>query len=157
MMEGRRTLAFSSLAEVMPEVDRLLAGHRTVGNWSLGQICNHLSKPHTSGCPVEGFPRKAPWPVRKLIGPVAKRRIFATGRMPSGVRLPEKYAPKPGVDARAEAEALRATLHLFSAEAGPLVPHPLFGPLTVAEWHRFHCIHCAHHLGFAVPEVDSGG
>ena len=39
----RRALSFTSLAEVMPEVDRLFQGHRTVGNWSLGQICNHLA------------------------------------------------------------------------------------------------------------------
>ena len=43
-MAERRNLSFSRLDEVMPDVDRLLAGHRTVGNWSLGQICNHLAK-----------------------------------------------------------------------------------------------------------------
>ena len=155
MMDGRRTLAFSNLAEVMPEVDRLLAGHRTVGKWTLGQICNHLSG--AIRVSVEGVPFQAPWPVRKLIGPIAKRSVFSKGRMPSGVRLPEKFAPGPGLDARAEAEALRAAIRLFSAEAGPLAPHPLFGPLTIAEWQRFHCIHCAHHLGFAVPEAASEG
>jgi hypothetical protein len=149
MMDGRRTLSFSSVAEVMPEVDRLLAGHRTVGNWNLGQICNHLSDAFRLS--IEGFPMRAPWLVRKLIGPVAKRRVFSKGAMPSGVKLPEKFAPRPGLDARAEAEALRAAIRLFSAGAGPLAPHPVFGPLTVAEWHRLHCIHCAHHLGFAVP------
>ncbi len=154
-MDDRRTLAFSSLAEVMPEVDRLLAGHRMVGSWTLGQICNHLSGAIRAS--VEGVPFKAPWPARVLIGPIARRRILSTGRMPRGVRLPEKFAPRPGLDARAEAEALRATIRLFSAEAGPLSPHPLFGPMTVEDWHRFHCIHAAHHLNFALPDPKPGG
>ena len=59
-MPERRTLEFARLDDVMPEVDRLLAGHTTVGNWSLGQICNHLSRPR-SGSSVEGFGVKAPW------------------------------------------------------------------------------------------------
>ena len=42
-MATRRSLEFASLDHVMPEVDRLLAGHTTTGNWSLGQICNHLN------------------------------------------------------------------------------------------------------------------
>ncbi len=150
MMDGRRTLAFSSLTEVMPEVDRLLAGHRTIGNWSLGQICSHLSEAFRLS--VEGFPYKAPWPIRTLLGPVAKWRVLSTGKVPTGVGLPERFTPLPGLDARAEAEALRAALRLFETEAGPLAAHPFFGPLTVAEWRRLHCIHCAHHLSFAVPE-----
>ena len=43
MTQGRRTLRFNSLDEVMPDVERLLEGHSTVGNWSLAQICRHLS------------------------------------------------------------------------------------------------------------------
>lgn len=44
MKASRRPLAFASLARVMPDVDRLLEGHTTVGYWSLGQICNHLTQ-----------------------------------------------------------------------------------------------------------------
>lgn len=42
MTPGRRTLRIDSLDLIMPEVGRLLGGHSTVGNWSLGQICRHL-------------------------------------------------------------------------------------------------------------------
>ena len=44
MRVARRSLTFASLDEVMPDVDRLLRGHTTVGNWSLGQICGHLAQ-----------------------------------------------------------------------------------------------------------------
>jgi len=145
-MDSRRTLAFSSLAEIMPEVDRLLTGYEKRGQWSLGQICNHLglAMQHT----LEGFPTSFPWLVRKLIGPIARREIFRTGSMRTGLPIPTKVTPRPELDDRAEAEALRATIHFFLAAPGPLAPHPLLGQLTTAEWHRFHCIHSAHHLSF---------
>jgi hypothetical protein len=54
----------------MPDVQRLLAGHRTVGRWSLAQICNHLAASITWS--VEGFPdRPAPWLVRVTLGNLA--------------------------------------------------------------------------------------
>jgi hypothetical protein len=88
---------------------------------------------------------------RVVLGPIVKRQLFKTGRMRTGVKLPERFLPKPGLDARAEAEALRAALRLFAAHSGPLATHPFFGTLSRAEWDRLHCIHCAHHLSFAVP------
>jgi hypothetical protein len=151
MMDGRRTLAFANLTEVMPEVDRLLAGHRTVGRWSLGQICNHLSTGIIGS--VDGFPVRLPWFVRKLIGPLIVRRILKEGRMREGVKLPEKFVPRPGLDARAEAETLRAAIRLFGTHTDPHADHPLAGPLSHETWERLHCIHCAHHLGFALSET----
>src|SRR3954453_19718798 len=112
-MPGRRALTFASLDRVMPEVDRLLEGHTTVGNWSLGQVCNHLAGAFVAS--VEGFPGRAPWLVRKTLGRLKGRQIRGTGTMPAGVQLPERFLPRPGLDARAEAEALRAALRLYSA------------------------------------------
>ena len=154
-MDGRRTLTFSSLGEVMSEVDRLLLGHRTIGDWTLGQICNHLSWALIGS--VDGSPLRVPWVVRKTIGPFIASRILKTGRFPNGIKLPERYRPKPGLDARAEAEALRAAIRLFNSHAGAFADHPLAGPTGRATWERFHCIHCAHHLGFVVPEAGAVG
>ncbi len=42
MTPGRRTLGLDDLDQIMPEVERLLGGYTTVGNWSLGQMCRHL-------------------------------------------------------------------------------------------------------------------
>jgi hypothetical protein len=149
MIEGRRKLSFATLDEVIPEVDRLLQGHRTLGKWSLGQICNHLAASMVMA--VEGPPARAPWVIRKTVGPFLVTRVLKTGRFPDGIKLPRKFDPKPGVDARAEAEALRAATRLFAMHTGPLADHPLAGSLPRASWERFLCIHCAHHLGFVVP------
>ncbi len=39
MTSGRRALRYESFDEVMPDVERLLERHDTVGKWSLAQIC----------------------------------------------------------------------------------------------------------------------
>lgn len=154
-MENRRTLRFGTLDDVMPEVDRLLnGGHRSIGNWSLGQICNHLSDA-IRGSVEGGFPSMAPWPVRVTLGKVIKRRLLSTERMPEGVKLPEKYLPREGLDARAESEALRASISVLGQHTGPMADHPFFGPTSLDDWRRFHAIHAAHHLGFILPEPSA--
>jgi hypothetical protein len=148
-MPERRTLEFARLEEVMPEVDRLLAGHSTLGNWSLGQVCNHLAGGIQKS--VDGYGVQAPWLVRETMGRIIKKRILGERRMKTGIKLPEEFLPKPGLDARAEAEALRASITYYLAHPGPRALHPFFGRMTGDEWDRLHRIHCAHHLSFVVP------
>jgi hypothetical protein len=154
MKPDRRALEFVHLSEVMGEVDRLLPGHKTLGNWTLGQICHHLASAMIYS--VDGFPSLAPWPLRKTVGKLVGRRLFRTGRMPDGIKLPAEFGPQPGLDDRAEAEALRAAIRCFESHPGPFGSHPLIGPLDRESWTRFHTIHAAHHLGFVIPETGAG-
>lgn len=147
---GRRDLTYATLDGVMPDVDRLLRGHAAAGRWSLGQICNHLSGALIGS--TEGFGVLLPWPLRATIGRAVRWQLLRTGRMGEGVPLPEKFAPKPGLDERAEAESLRASLHFFQQRPDPPVVHPFLGRLSRDEWDLFHRIHCAHHLSFVTPE-----
>jgi hypothetical protein len=149
---GRRALTFASRDELMPDVERLLQGHTTVGKWLLGQICGHLAQ---SLHDTIGFPVRAPWLVRKTVGPLLLRWVLRRGRFIEGMKAPPQNQPAPGVDARAAAEALRAALTRLAAHTGPLVEHPFGGCVTREVWERFHCVHCAHHLSFAVP-ADGG-
>ena len=148
-MAERRVLAFTSLDQIMPEVDRLLAGSEKAGNWSLGQICNHLAQ--TFRMSVEGFGVKAPWIARMIFGPIARKEMFVNKRMRAGIKVPEKFCPKPGLDDRAEAEALRASIAYYRANPTPRAFHPLLGALTGEQWDVVHLVHSAHHLGFAIP------
>ncbi len=154
-MAARRELTIDSLGRVMPEVDRLLEGHETVGRWSLGQICHHLAGAFIVS--VEGTTFRAPWLLRMAVAPFALRRVLKTGRIAEGIKLPEQALPRPSLDARAEAEALRAALRLYEAHTGPMAAHPFFGPLDRDRWTRLHCIHCAHHLSFARPDAGRRG
>lgn len=149
---ARRPLSFSGLDEILPDVDRLLAGHVAVGNWTLGQNCDHLAT--TFRYSVEGFPFQLPWAVRRLVGPLAFRWFDRSGRLPAGVKAPAPLAPRPAVDDREGAESLRAAIALYR-ERGPIREHPIMGPFTPAKWERIHAIHAAHHLSFLLPREPS--
>lgn len=150
-MAARRELSFASLDEVMPEVERLSTGYDVVGQWSLGQICKHLTLAFhfmmdaaSGSAPLE----PADDPRRALI----RTRFFRAGRFPDGVAAPfSELVPSTDLNDRAEAEALRDALARFQVATGPFPPHPFLGSMTKEEWARFHCLHAAHHLGFAVP------
>jgi hypothetical protein len=146
-MAERRALSFASLDDVMPEVDRLLAGHTTVGRWSLAQILYHVAAAIRLGLDA---PPGASEPTREQ--DVARRLFFRAGRFPEGGQVPiPLLSPPPGLDAHTEAANLRSVLERFASATGPFPAHPRLGRLTKDEWSRFHCMHCAHHLGFTVP------
>lgn len=155
-----RKLSFQRSDEILAEVDLLLeSGYERTGTWSLGQICRHLTGVLIGS--VEGFPSfsgsggqpSGDDPDRARRVALGRRLILDRGEMPKGVRLPDEFAPKPEVDDRAEAEALRGAWRAYHQQAGPLADHPLLGPLTSDEWMRFHCVHSAHHLGFLSPRT----
>ncbi|MGP0065369.1 MAG: DUF1569 domain-containing protein [Isosphaeraceae bacterium] len=147
-MAERRELTFASLDEVMPDVERLLAGHVTVGRWTLGQILNHLA---TAIRLTTDTPANSAEPTREQ--DVFRRRFFHRGRFADGIEVPlPVMLPQPGLDRRAEADSLRHAIARYTSFDGPFPAHPRLGPMTGEEWTRFHCIHCAHHLGLAVPD-----
>ena len=151
MKPGRRIVKFVLLGEVMADVEQLLAGHTTIGSWSLGQILNHLAL--TIRMSMEGFPVKFPRSVRRLFGPVGRHLCFGLGRLPEGFRAPEAYIPSPGLDAATQAENLRTEIERFGVFTGRLDEHPLLGHLSPSQWERFHFLHCAHHLSFVSPAI----
>jgi hypothetical protein len=147
-MAERRDLAFASLDDVMPDVERLLAGHAAVGQWSLAQVCNHLA---TGIRLTLDAPSRFSDTTREQ--DIARRRFLHHGKFPEGMAAPLRVLiPEPDLDARTEADSLRDVIARFAAFAGPFPAHPRLGALTRDEWIRFHCMHCAHHLSFLVPE-----
>ncbi len=149
-MAERRKVTISTLDQVMPEIDRLMEGHETVGNWTLGQVCNHLAA--TFVYSIEGFPGQAPWLLRVTLGKIIWKKIRRERGMKAGIKVPERYQPKPDLDARAEAEALRAAVDLYARHTDGMAIHPMFGPIGRDGWTELHCIHCAHHLSFVLPK-----
>lgn len=147
-MTGRRALRFQSFDEVMPDVERLLQGHKTVGTWSLGQICRHLALVARR---VVDMPTSTPADPSQWVPEDQKREVFASGQLPEGLPGPPENRPPSGLDALEEAEGLRQAIAYYRASPGPAIPHRLFGPLTREEWERLQLIHMAHHLSFASP------
>jgi Protein of unknown function (DUF1569) len=153
----RRPLRFNDLDEVVRDAEGLLAkGYDKAGNWDLAQVCGHLAE--WLRFPVEGFP-KAPapiravfWVLRKTMGRKKLLTYISTGSFPAGKPTMPETVPPPGGDPRAAVEKLRGAAGRLKAHTGPIVPSPLFGPMTKDEAVRMQLVHCAHHLSFLVPK-----
>jgi hypothetical protein len=152
----RRALAFDSLDAIGPEVDRLVAAAEAgrlqmVGSWSLAQIFWHLAAVARRVIDLPATTRHDP---SLLVPDDARAQVFATGQIREGMPAPEAIQPPADLtDLRAEASRFHDALAYFrNHPTGPLAPHRFFGHLTRDEWEKLQCIHCAHHLSFAVPD-----
>src|SRR3954454_2587797 len=105
MTPGRRTLRYESLDEVMPDVERLLEGHATVGSWSLAQICRHLA---TVLRRVVDLPASTPQDPSRWVQEDQKRQLLEPGMIPEGLPAPPEILPAEALDVRTEADGLRA-------------------------------------------------
>ena len=147
---GRRAVRYASVEEILPDVDRLAAGHITVGHWSLAQICNHLAFAFDAS--VDGFPtRPLPALLRATAGRLILWRMLKVERIIEGAWLPKSLRPADRLDEAREIDALRKAAARFVADPAPKGVHPFFGPLDRDRWHQYHRVHCAHHLSFVVP------
>ncbi len=147
---GRRPMTFTSFEQIMPDVDSLIErNHTTIGHWTLAQICRHLAGAFQMS--TREIPFKAPWLLRKTLAPIFLRQLLRTGQMREGLKLPPAALPQPGLDARFEAETLRAAIHAYTAYTGPMSSHPFFDAIDRPTWDQIHLTHSAHHLSFARP------
>ncbi len=132
------------------------------GRWSVQQIVEHLILTYEATTEVltARIAKGRPTQARPTLWQHCTRLwVVRLGYFPSGVRAPDAVTPpattipQPGDDLAARAAAqlrrLEATLEhaseLFGAETRS-VSHVVLGPLSPAEWRRFHTIHGRHHL-----------
>jgi hypothetical protein len=146
----RRTLHFTSYQEILDDVHAMAARPtRHLGNWSLGQICEHLAKAFEYA--VHGAPFPVAWYLR-LAGPLFKRR-FISQPMKPGFKLPKnaaEYLPSATDDAAGIARMERAIAAY--QEASELKPHAILGRMTRAEYDQLNFRHAEMHLSFIVPD-----
>ena len=148
---GRRSLRFNSIAEAIADAEAVLAKpFRTVGNWTAGQILDHLAR--TVRINFDGPHGLAPWFLRTFVAPFMRKK-FVTAAMPAGFQFNsqmEPFRPDNNADAQAALSELRKQLTRLEREA-PTAPHPFFGKMTHEEWIGLHLRHCELHLSFLVP------
>ncbi len=154
----RRRLRFHDLDEAVRDAESLLrGGYRRVGRWDLSQICDHLADWLTY--PVDGMPpaplpmRAAMFVMRHTVAPRMLRKTLDAGEMPAGAPTLPATVPAPGGDETEAVARLRRAVERFRAHEGEYLPSPLFGPVSRDEANRMQLIHCAHHLGFLIPEA----
>jgi len=144
----RRVLAFHHLDELLPEVRRLIPAHRTVGQWTLAQVCRHLGD--TVNGSMDGFDLSRHRFKRFFLAKPLLRWTYQHG-IPPGYTIDPKLTPPPDVILEQAVAALEHAVIRYRAYGGLLHPHPLFGGLSRKKWDQLHCFHCAHHLSFVIP------
>ena len=151
---NRRQLHFNSLDDIAAEVERLAAFKelRALGNWSSGQVLQHLAS--TMDNSIDGFPFFVPGPIKLVLRVFMKRR-FLSKPMPPGFKLPRRAEKMlPGKTSWETALAnFRDAMQRLKSETRRS-PHPAFGPMTADEWEKIHCRHSELHLSFLVPTED---
>jgi len=155
---GRRKVRYRSYQEILDDAHRLAAGpHRSLGNWSLGQVLKHLGNAMQGSVDGQGFPVK--WYLRWL-GPIVIKPRLIKGPFPAGFRLPlraaEKLVARDTTTFDEGMAALLAGIERLQRETSR-ASHPVAGRLTIDEWDQFHLRHAEMHMSFVVPEEGEAG
>jgi len=128
------------------------------GKWCAAEVLEHLYLTYTGT--IKGFERAqaagkpvvtpATW--RQLVG---KLIVVGFGHMPRGREAPKMARPRglPREKVLAEIgskiEEMDETIRRSEEEHGmwtQLLDHPILGPLTGAQWRKFHLVHGLHHV-----------
>lgn len=153
-VSDRRKLRFKTPAEMMADVDRVVAADRAgtlrrCGNWTTGQILWHLAA--WVDYSFDGNPLRPPWFIKLLLR-FAKRR-FLRGPLKAGVKIPRVKGGTLATEALPLDEALTRFKNAWARleKAPPSIPNILFGPMTHDEWIKGHLRHAELHLSFLHP------
>jgi hypothetical protein len=145
---GRRGLADAGvLAELTGRIERIGPdARRGWGRMTPHQMLVHLAVTHDAVLGRASFdmPARSPNRVIKILVlqlPVRWLRNLNFGANPAGVTLdPGAFAADRRRAAETVAEVAGADRHRLST------PHPILGPLSQSEWHRWAFLHTDHHL-----------
>ena len=128
------------------------------GNWCAGEILEHLYLSYTGT--AKGFERVAAAGKSLATTSTWTQRsqtliVVVLGYMPSGRKAPSVTRPRglPAERVLAEIGLKIAEMDTVIArcenDLGPrrqLLDHPVLGPLTGAQWRKFHLVHGLHHI-----------
>jgi Protein of unknown function (DUF1569) len=143
----------TALASLSPEQ---LSRHSD-GNWCAGEILEHLYLSYTGT--TKGFQRLAEAGKPNVMAPNWRQRagrllVVNLGYFPSGRTSPQSARPRglPAEKVCAEIATKIGEMDAMIGQvekqlgSGKLLDHPILGPLTGAEWRKFHLVHGRHHL-----------
>jgi Protein of unknown function (DUF1569) len=154
----------SYLERLQREVENAIAGataaslgQAPAGKWNVAQILEHLfltyqqTNKGASKCVQGGAPLATAATLRQRVATILVVRL---GYLPSGRKAPERAVPRGmgGEEVRRaifpEIEKMESGLRACEQTFGPrtkIMDHPILGPLTAAEWRKFHWLHGRHH------------
>ena len=150
---NRRSVRYDSYDALLSDAERLVNGEvLTVGNWTLGQILQHLARSMNSS--IDGTDMKFPWLMKKLFSLIMNKEKMMNEPISPGFKIPKKgesqFSPDPSVSPEEGLASLRAAVQRCKTESSRS-EHPAFGKLTCEEWDKFNLRHAELHMSFAVP------
>jgi hypothetical protein len=153
----RRSPVYRGYELLLRDAEHIAAGqYITVGNWTYGQILDHLARACEASIDGVGVPLAAP--VRLVGGFFLKGRLL-NKTLPAGYRFPggseQRLAPDPDIDVETALDKFRQACRRCTTER-QRAEHPLLGRLDRAEWDRFNLRHAELHMSFVVPVAETG-
>lgn len=126
------------------------------GKWNCGEILEHLYLTYhgTNKGISKCLSRGAPLATRSTAKQKLQTFVVLTlGYLPSGTEAPERARPSGKLEAVLdiifpEIERMDTGLAECERRFGAktkIFDHPIFGPLSAAQWRKFHWIHGRHH------------
>ncbi len=145
-VQGRRTVRYESLDELLSDAQRLSEVEvRTLGNWSQGQIYEHMARSLDS-C-IDGTDFSLPAPVRWLMRLVIKRKFLHVA-LPPGFKTTPSFDPEE-TSAEQGLSSLEKAIARQKQESNR-APHPAFGNIGKEGWNDFNLRHSELHMSFLV-------
>jgi len=125
--------------------------------WCAAEVLEHLYLTYTGT--IKGFERvlEADKPLVARASMRQRWRTFVVlhfSYLPEGRKAPKQTVPRglPAEKVRSEVEMKIAAMDVIIAQcetrfgSDKVLDHPILGPLTVAQWRKFHLIHGRHHV-----------
>ncbi len=136
---------FASVADAAKAIERLKAGWRSKGAFTLAQMLNHAAQ--SIEFSLAGFPRMKSAAFRHTVGAAAFAVFDVRGAMTHGLDEPIPGAPALAADLPLEGAITRALKALtdFEQHTGRLHPHFAYGELDKVQYTRAHLMHLANH------------
>ena len=152
------------LKSLQQEIEAAIAGMSTEqmswhpqGKWCTAEVLEHLYLTYTGT--IKGFERMLETGKPIVTPPTLMQRVgnvvvLGFSHLPSGREAPKMSRPKglPPEKVLAEIVPKIAEMDELLSRCeekmgrGKLLDHPILGPLTAAEWKKFHGVHGRHHL-----------
>ncbi|PQO28730.1 DUF1569 domain-containing protein [Blastopirellula marina] len=149
---SRRQLSLQSFDDVLAEAKSLSrVGYHRVSKWSLGQICDHVSRFMDDS--IDGFkstPGFAPL-MRPFLRMMYLGKVLRNERIPAKMPTLKELEPDEWTEDGNALPQLEKAIARIQDPNTQFVPSPAFGNLTAEQWRKVHLWHCQHHLEFLIP------
>jgi hypothetical protein len=148
----RRELQFSSMPDILDDVEYLASGDppRTTGNWSGGQIVQHVAM--LINFSIDGFPAPRLALPMRILGRLFRKRALVNP-IRAGIRFPRKWtflAPDGAIIWEDAVEYMNKSMARLDTERMN-APSPILGKLSPEQWEQLHCRHAEMHFSFMHP------